>query len=36
MTVVEWCVSRAKDLRYIGIESSISGERSFGMIDRQT
>ena len=46
MTVVEWCVSGAKDLRCIGrefhklgdllVESSISGERSCRMIDRQT
>ena len=35
VTVVEWCVSGAKDLRFIGREF-ISGERSCGMIDLQT
>ena len=35
MTVVEWCVSEAKDLRFI-VESSISRERSCGMIDQKT
>ena len=35
MTVVEWCVSGAKDLGFI-VDSSISGERSCEMIDQQT
>ena len=34
-TVVEWCVSRAKDLRFIGREFH-KRERSCGMIDLQT
>ena len=32
MTVVEWYVSGAKDLRLL-VENSISGERSCGIID---
>ena len=35
MTVVEWCVSGAKDLRFIG-RDSISGEMSCGKIDWPT
>ena len=35
MTVEKWCVSGAKDLRLL-VKSSISGERSCRMIDRQT
>ena len=35
MTVVEWCVSGAKDLRFIGREFHKRGEE-LGMIDRQT
>ena len=35
MTVVEWSVSEAKDLDLL-VKSSVSGERSCGMIDRQT
>ena len=35
MTVVEWCVSGAKDLRFIGREFH-KRERSCGMIDQQT
>ena len=36
-TVVAWCVSGAKDLKFIGlVESSISGERGCGKIDLQT
>ena len=35
VTVVKWCVSGAKDLRLL-VESSISGERSCGMIDLPT
>ena len=35
VTVVEWCVSGAKDLRFIGREFH-NRERSCGIIDRQT
>ena len=35
MTVVEWCVSEAKDLRFIGREFHKRGEE-FRMIDQQT
>ena len=35
MTVVEWCVSGAKDLRFIGREFHKRGEE-FVMIDQQT
>ena len=35
MTVVEWCVSGAKDLRFIGREFH-KRERICGMSDRQT
>ena len=31
----EWCVSGAKDLRFIGIEFHMSRKRSCGMIDLQ-
>ena len=36
MTVVEWCVSGAKDLRFSGRDFSISEQRRCGMIDQQT
>ena len=35
MTVVEWCVSEAKDLRFIGREFH-KRERNCGMIDLKT
>ena len=38
MTVVEWRVSGANDLRFLGREfhKRVSGERSCGKIDQQT
>ena len=37
MMVEEWCVTGAKDFSFfLLVESSISGERSCGMIDQQT